>query len=135
MRAALLAAALLLVAAAPASAAPELVKLGDFTDPVHIASPPGDPRVFVVEQAGTIDIVGGGTFLDLESTTQTSYEQGLLSMAFSPDYATSGRFFVFLTSRPSSSVRDRAPSWRGCSNGPSARCGSPAPATRSRRPC
>jgi hypothetical protein len=104
MRAALLAVALLLVAAAPASAAPELVKLGDFTDPVHVASPPGDPRVFVVEQAGTIDIVGGGTFLDISGNVQTSLEQGLLSMAFSPDYATSGRFFVFLTSRPNGNV-------------------------------
>lgn len=104
MRGALLAAALLLLAAAPASAAPELVKLGDFTDPVHVASPPGEERVFVVEQAGTIDIVGGGTFLDLTSTTQTSYEQGLLSMAFSPDFATSGRFFVFQTTRPAGDI-------------------------------
>ena len=104
MRAALLAVALLLLSAAPASAAPELVKLGDFTDPVHVASPPGDPRVFVVEQAGTIDIVGGGTFLNLESTTLAGGERGLLSMAFSPDYATSGRFFVFLTSRPNGDV-------------------------------
>ena len=104
MRAALLAVALVLLVAAPASAAPELVKLGDFTEPVHVASPPGDPRVFVVEQAGTIDIVGGGTFLDLTSTTLSGGERGLLSMAFSPDYATSGRFYVFLTSRPNGDV-------------------------------
>ena len=44
MRAALLAAVLVLVAAAPASAAPELVKLGDFQSPVHVASPPNDDR-------------------------------------------------------------------------------------------
>ena len=65
MRAALLAAVLVLVAAAPASAAPELVKLGDFQSPVHVASPPNDDRVFVVEQAGLVKIVGGGTFLDI----------------------------------------------------------------------
>jgi hypothetical protein len=107
MRAALLAVALLLLAAAPASAAPELVKLGDFADPVHVASPPGDPRVFVVEQGGTIDIVGGGTFLDISADTLSGGEQGLLSMAFAPDYATSGLFYVFLTSRPNGDVEVR----------------------------
>ena len=65
MRAALLAAVLVLVAAAPASAAPALVKIGDFDSPVHVASPPKDPRVFVVEQAGLVKIAGGGTFLDV----------------------------------------------------------------------
>jgi hypothetical protein len=104
MRVALLAVALLLLTAAPAAAAPELVKLGDFTDPVHVASPPDDPRIFVVEQGGTIDIVGAGTFLDLTANTQPGYERGLLSMAFAPDYATSGLFYVFLTSRPNGDV-------------------------------
>jgi hypothetical protein len=99
MRAGLLAAAALLLFAAPASAAPELVKLGDFSNPVHVASPPNDPRVFVVEQDGLVKIVGGGTFIDLTAPTQSAgEEQGLLSIAFAPDYATSGRFFVFLTS-------------------------------------
>jgi Glucose / Sorbosone dehydrogenase len=98
MRAALLAVALLLVAAAPASAAPELVKLGDFADPVHVASPPNDPRVFVVEQGGLVKIVGGGTFIDLTGPTNSGdLERGLLSIAFPPDYATSGLFYVFLT--------------------------------------
>jgi hypothetical protein len=104
MRAILLAVGLLLLAAAPAAAAPELVKLGDFTDPVHVASPPDDPRVFVVEQAGTIDIVGGGTFLDLTGPVLDGGERGLLSMAFAPDYASSGRFYVFLTSDPNGDV-------------------------------
>ena len=65
MRAALLAVARPALAAAPASAAPELVKIGDFNAPVHVASPPQDTRVFVVEQRGAIRIAGGGTFLDL----------------------------------------------------------------------
>ena len=43
---------------------------------------------------------GGGTpvatpFLDLSSLVTTSYERGLLSMAFAPDYATSGKFYVY----------------------------------------
>jgi hypothetical protein len=96
-----------LVCAAPASAAPELVKIGDFTAPVHVASPPNDPRVFVVEQGGVIKSVGGGTFLDISGETLSGGERGLLSMAFAPDYATSGLFYVFLTSRPSGDVEVR----------------------------
>jgi hypothetical protein len=108
MRAALLAAALLLLAATPAAAAPELVKLGDFTDPVHVASPPNDPRVFVVEQGGLVKIAGGGTFLDLTGPTDSdSLERGLLSIAFPPDYATSGLFYVFMTSEPDGDVEVR----------------------------
>jgi glucose/arabinose dehydrogenase len=104
MRAALLAVAALLLAAAPAEAAPELVKLGDFTAPVHVASPPQDPRVFVVEQDGLVKIVGGGTFLDVTGRTNHSSEEGLLSIAFAPDYAASGRFYVFLTTSDGSAL-------------------------------
>ena len=55
--------AIVLVAglAPPASAAPELVKLGDFDTPVHVAGPPGDAsRVFVVEQPGRIQLLVDG---------------------------------------------------------------------------
>jgi glucose/arabinose dehydrogenase len=106
MRAALLAAALVLLSAAPASAAPELVKLGDFTDPVHVASPPNDPRVFVVEKNGLVKIVGGGTFLDATGLTSgNDEERGLLSIAFPPDYASSGRYYVFLTDADDGALR------------------------------
>jgi hypothetical protein len=105
MRAALLAAALVLVSAAPASAAPELVKLGDFQSPVHVASPPGDDRLFVVEQGGLVKIVGGGTFLDVTGLTSGGGEEGLLSIAFPPDYASSGYFYVFLTSSDGNQLR------------------------------
>jgi hypothetical protein len=107
MRAGLLAATVLLLAATPAAAAPELVEVGRFTAPVHVTSPPNDPRVFVVEQQGTIEIVGGGTFLDLTNETLNGGERGLLSMAFPPDYAASGRYYVFLTSRPNGDVEVR----------------------------
>jgi hypothetical protein len=101
MRAALLAVGLALAAAAPAEAAPTLVKIGDFAQPVHVASPPRDPRVFVVEKAGLVRIAGGGTFLDVRARTRIAgTEQGLLSIAFAPDYAASGRFYVFLTAQP-----------------------------------
>jgi hypothetical protein len=107
MRALLLALAFLLAAAASASAAPRLVEIGRFSSPVHVASPPNDPRVFVVEQGGRIRIAGGGTFLDLSGDTLDGGERGLLSMAFAPDYATSGRVFVFLTSEPDGDVEVR----------------------------
>jgi hypothetical protein len=106
MRAALIAVAVLLTAASPAAAAPTLVSLGNFSSPVHVASPPNDPRVFVVERRGVVKIIGGGTFLDVTALTESGFEeQGLLSIAFPPDYATSGLFYGFLTAKPDDSLR------------------------------
>jgi hypothetical protein len=108
----MLAAALAAVAvsAAPASAALHLSSIGDFTSPVYVTAPPGDPhRVFVVEQAGRIIEVRDGVaqdpaFLDITSSVKSGGEQGLLSMAFAPDYATSGRYYVYYTApRPGDS--------------------------------
>jgi glucose/arabinose dehydrogenase len=67
---------------------------GGFDRPVLLTSPPGDERLFVVEQAGTIEIVGGGTFLDITGLARCCGEEGLLGLAFHPDYATNRRFFV-----------------------------------------
>ena len=64
---------------------------------------PGDPRPFVVERGGAIrlyDAAGNPTFLDLndpDTKVVSGGEQGLLSMAFAPDYSTSGYFFVAYT--------------------------------------
>lgn len=78
-----------------------------FANPVFAASPPGDPgRLFVVEQHSgqvrILDLASGQTrpdaFLDLpDSSLAGGGEQGLLGLAFHPDYATNGRFFVYLT--------------------------------------
>jgi hypothetical protein len=47
-----------------------------------------------------VQLLGGGTFLDLTSITlDDASERGLLSIAFAPDYASSGRFYVYLTAR------------------------------------
>ena len=96
--------------AAPASAALHLTSIGTFTSPVYVTAPPGDPhRVFVVEQAGRIIEVRDGVkqdppFLDISSRVRSGGEQGLLSMAFAPDYATSGRYYVYYTApRPGDS--------------------------------
>ncbi len=71
-----------------------------FANPLLLTSPPGDPRLFVVERTGQIQIIDGGVralraFLDIGSKVQTAEsEQGLLGLAFHPDYASNGRFFV-----------------------------------------
>ena len=97
MRPILLGLALALVLAAPAAAAPQLVPIGDFDQPVYVASPPDNSRIFVVEKPGRIKLVGGGTFLDIASRIDDSGERGMLSMAFSPGYASNGLFYVFFT--------------------------------------
>jgi hypothetical protein len=58
--------------------------------------------VFVVEQAGRImqvvdGVKQGAPFLDITGDVKSGGEQGLLSMAFAPDYATSGRYYVYYT--------------------------------------
>ncbi len=71
--------------------------------PTHIAAPPLDPnRLFVVEQRGAIRIIKSGAllgtpFLDLASRVSTGTEQGLLSVAFHPNYEVNRRFFVYYT--------------------------------------
>jgi glucose/arabinose dehydrogenase len=82
-----------------------LVSVGRFTSPTYVTSPPADRRrLFVVEQAGRIEVVRGGRrlpqpFLDIRSKVTAGGEQGLLSMAFAPDYARSGVFYVYYTER------------------------------------
>ena len=67
--------------------------------PLHATSPPGDPRLFVVERGGAVRIVKDGVlqaapFLTVPNV-ETSGERGLLSIAFPPDYADSGLFYIF----------------------------------------
>ena len=82
-----------------------LVGIGTFDTPVYVTAPPGDNRrVFVVEQGGTIRVIVGGKrrsrpFLDIRSRVTSGGEQGLLSMAFAPDYARTRRFYVNYTDR------------------------------------
>ena len=59
-------------------------------------------RLFIVEQAGIIKVLqpGGSTptvFLDIRPKILSGGERGLLGLAFHPQYATTGRFFVFYT--------------------------------------
>ena len=80
--------------------ATSLQPVGTFSYPIYMTSPPGDPRLFVVERAGYIQVIHDGTtsqFLDIHSRTTVNGERGLLSMAFDPHYASNGLFYVFYT--------------------------------------
>ncbi|RLK33550.1 PQQ-dependent sugar dehydrogenase [Cupriavidus plantarum] len=74
--------------------------------PIFLTAPANDPRLFVVERAGRIRILPNGNapatplatpFLDMSALTTTDGERGLLSMAFDPNYAINGRFYVYYT--------------------------------------
>ncbi len=72
----------------------------------------GSGRLFVVEKEGRILVYQTAqsdptVFLDIESRVEDGgNEQGLLSVAFHPDYATNGRFFVYYTAQGSGGVAD-----------------------------
>jgi glucose/arabinose dehydrogenase len=80
-----------------------LEKVGDFDQPLYVAQPPGDDRdLYVVEKTGRIQVVRDGqrmskAFLDLSDQVSTGSEQGLLSIAFAPDYRKSGLVYVDYT--------------------------------------
>jgi glucose/arabinose dehydrogenase len=70
--------------------------------PLYLTAPADDPRLFIVEKGGTIRIVQNGAllptpFLDFSAKVSTGGEQGLLGLAFDPQYASTGRFVVHYT--------------------------------------
>ncbi len=84
----------------------------NFSEPLALATPPGETnRLFVVEKGGDIEVVQNlaapvqpaTPFLNLDAIVngragesfQTGGEQGLLGLAFHPDYAANRRFFVY----------------------------------------
>lgn len=67
--------------------------------PLFATAPQGDSRLFIVEQGGQIKVLQNGTvlptpFLDLSDSVNTEGERGLLGMAFDPNFASNGRFYV-----------------------------------------
>ena len=85
-----------------------LEKVGRFTEPVHLAQPPGDDELYVVEKPGRVVVVDRDgeprkqPFLDLRRAVKDDGkggQQGLLSIAFPPDYAESGLSYVAYTDR------------------------------------
>jgi glucose/arabinose dehydrogenase len=94
----------------PPPGTPTLQSLGSFSGPVFVASPPADSaRLFVVEKVGRIRVLRNDTllapaFLDIRTKISTQGERGLLSVAFHPQYATNGRFYVYFNN-PAGDIR------------------------------
>jgi glucose/arabinose dehydrogenase len=85
------------------------------TKPVYVTQPHGSTDLYVVEQPGRIRIVRGGhvlatPFLDVTAHVNLPFpsaEGGLLSVAFDPTYAATGRLFVFITLKAGGGKPDR----------------------------
>ena len=81
-----------------------------FTLPVAVVQDPIDRNVkFIVQQNGHIRVLRGtrvlaADFLDLSSSITSGGERGLLGLAFPPDTALTGRFFVNFTDRGGDTV-------------------------------
>ena len=93
--------ALLALAAVPASAeAIKLKRVGKFSQPVYVEDAPGTAGIFVVEKGGRIKLLQGRKkrlFLNISGQVISGGEQGLLSVAFPPDHATTRLFYVYFT--------------------------------------
>jgi glucose/arabinose dehydrogenase len=82
------------------------------SNPLYLTAPAADPRLFIVEKSGGIRIVKDGIllqtpFLDLAPQVSAGGEQGLLGLAFDPEYATNGRFVVHYTDLAGNTVLSR----------------------------
>jgi len=81
-----------------------------FSSPVDIKNC-GDSRLFIVEQAGRIKIIDStGTtlatpFLNIQTRVLSGGERGLLGLAFDPNYASNGYFYVNYTAQPNYRTR------------------------------
>lgn len=86
-----------------------VVEAGELFKPVYLTHA-FDERLFIVEQSGSIRIVEEGTlltepFLDIQERVNSgANEQGLLSVAFHPNYGENGRFFINYTQEDGSTV-------------------------------
>ncbi len=87
------------------------------TRPIFVTHAPGDfSKVYIIEKAGvikTLDLAGGtvAVFLDINAIvgggTTANSEQGLLGLAFHPDFQTNGFFYVNYTNNSGNTVVER----------------------------
>jgi glucose/arabinose dehydrogenase len=87
---------------APAGGKPTLEKIGDFDQPTYVAQPPGSNDLYVVEQGGSVRIVRDGQVLpdpalDITDQVTNNDEQGLLSIAFPPNFQSSHLVYAYFT--------------------------------------
>jgi glucose/arabinose dehydrogenase len=89
------------------------VHASGFSSPIAFVQDPVDRTLqYVVEQGGRIRIVRSGTVLPTDFLTLTPFvrsggEQGLLGLAFAPDFSSSGRFYVNFTNTSGDTVVSR----------------------------
>jgi glucose/arabinose dehydrogenase len=91
----------------PALQSVELEKIFEgFQQPTVITAPVGDDRLFIVQRVGVIRILDADyemldpAFLDIsDRVLANGIEQGLLGLAFHPDYANNGKFYVYYTDK------------------------------------
>jgi glucose/arabinose dehydrogenase len=79
-----------------------LEKIGDFDQPDYVAQAPGSDDLYVVERPGRLRVVRDGKpvaepALDISGQVVDEGEQGLLSVAFDPDFASSRLLYVYFT--------------------------------------
>lgn len=81
----------------------ELIQEG-IRQPVGLTAPVGDDRLFIAQRGGFVRVIDADRnlletpFLDLTGKVLAGgIEQGLLGLAFHPDYASNGRFFAYFT--------------------------------------
>jgi glucose/arabinose dehydrogenase len=94
----------LAVDSSPPTVTATLIASG-LSSPLFLTSPPGTAsQLFIVEKGGLVKIHDVATgqirampFLDVSSQVATSGEQGLLGLTFAPDYATSRKFYIYLS--------------------------------------
>jgi glucose/arabinose dehydrogenase len=75
---------------------------GKFDQPVYVTQPPNSDDLYVVERTGKVEIVRDGKklgtpFIDISPKVSTDVEQGFLSIAFAPDYESSGLLYAYYT--------------------------------------
>src|SRR5258708_33248973 len=87
--------------------------LNTFSQPLCLRTPPGESnRVFVLEKGGLIQVVTniGATnpvksvYLSLQANLSTGSEQGLLGLAFHPQFQSNGYFYIYRSYAPGTGV-------------------------------
>ena len=75
----------------------------------------GSGRIFVVEKGGTVRIIDNegnlvSTFIDVSARVAGGFEQGLLDIAFHPQFDTNGRFFLHYSTSADQNLNPPSPS-------------------------
>ncbi|MBM6579693.1 PQQ-dependent sugar dehydrogenase [Microvirga sp. BT689] len=90
----------------PATIAANMIVSG-LENPLYLTSARGNAKhLFILEKRGLVKVYDtstgqtlGSSFLDVSSDVTTGGEQGLLGLAFAPDFATSRKFYVYLSTQ------------------------------------